>query len=118
MSTEDHVARNREAWATYAAEYVEPGRQAWEAAEPNWGIWHVPESQLRVLPDDLEGRDAVELGCGAGYVSSWLARRGARPIGIDLTWEQHATASRYRAEFGVPFPLLQADGERLPIRDA
>jgi SAM-dependent methyltransferase len=118
MTTEDHVQRNREAWAEYAKEFVEPGHQAWASEEPRWGIWHVPEAELHVLPDDLEGKDVVELGCGSGYVSAWVARRGANPIGIDLTWNQLASAVKYREEFGIPYPLVQGNGEQLPFRDA
>ena len=36
-----------------------------------------------MLPAELAGRDSLELGCGAGYVSAWLARRGALPVGLD-----------------------------------
>src|SRR5437763_8125511 len=79
----EHVARNRSAWDAFAPSYVERGREQWERNEPNWGIYGVPEAEVGMLPARLEGLDAVELGCGTGYVSSWLARRGARPVGID-----------------------------------
>lgn len=49
-----------------------------------WGDWSVPESGLRLLPEDLTGLDALELGCGTGYISAWLARLGARPVGLDF----------------------------------
>jgi SAM-dependent methyltransferase len=115
--TEDHVRLNREKWEEEAAGYVAAAERNWAADEPTWGIWGVPESQLHVLPDDLEGKDAVELGCGTAYVSAWLARRGARPVGIDLTTNQLATARRLRAEHGMSFPLIQADAEQMPLKD-
>ena len=31
------------------------------------------------------GRTALDLGCGTGFVTSSLARRGWRPIGVDLS---------------------------------
>ena len=77
--TSDHVPRNRAAWDRWAAEYAGPGLRNWAAAEPAWGIWNIAEAQAGVLPADLKGRDSIELGCGTGYVSAWLARRGARP---------------------------------------
>jgi SAM-dependent methyltransferase len=113
----DHVVRNREAWDQNAAGYADPGRRAWAADEPYWGIWHVPEAELRVLPD-VRGLDVVELGCGAGYVSAWLARRGALPVGIDNSAAQLATARRLQREHGLEFPLVHADAERAPLRDA
>jgi hypothetical protein len=42
-----------------------------------------PRGAGGVLPAELAGRDSLELGCGAGYVSAWLARRGALPVGLD-----------------------------------
>ena len=31
------------------------------------------------------GLDIVDLGRGTGYFSAWLARRGGRPVGVDVT---------------------------------
>jgi SAM-dependent methyltransferase len=113
-----HVTANREAWDRYAAEYVEPGRRSWAAVEPSWGIWGVPEAELRLLPDDLAGRDVVELGCGTAYVSAWLARRGARPVGIDNSPAQLETARALQREFGLEFPLHLGNAEATPFADA
>jgi SAM-dependent methyltransferase len=113
----EHVRRNRAAWGGFASDYVEPARRSWGLEEPDWGIWNVPESQLHVLPAELEGKDVVELGCGTGYVSAWLARRGARPVGLDLTTEQLDTARSMQREFDLRFPLVQANAEELPFGD-
>jgi SAM-dependent methyltransferase len=114
----EHVRANREAWDRYATVYAEPGRRAWGRAEVTWGIWGIPESALHLLPDDLEGRDVVELGCGTAYVSSWLARRGAKVTGVDNSPKQLETAARYQAEFGLEFPLLLGNAETLPFADS
>ena len=83
-----------------------------------WGIWQVPESEVRMLPDDLAGKDVIELGCGTAYVSSWLARRGARVVGIDNSQAQLDTARRLQREHGVEFPLLHGNAEEVPYPDA
>lgn len=114
----EHVRANREAWDRWAPEFVARGRRAWASAEARWGIWNVPESELRLLPADLGGRDAVELGCGTAYVSAWLARLGARPVGIDNSPAQLETARRLQAEFGLQFPLHLGNAETLPFADA
>jgi SAM-dependent methyltransferase len=114
----EHVAANREAWDRYAVEYIEPGHRAWAHDEPTWGIWGVPESELHLLPDDLDGKDAIELGCGTAYVSAWLARRGARPVGIDNSPAQLATARRFQEEFGLEFPVHLGNAEATPFPDA
>src|SRR6201996_2864697 len=114
----EHVATNRAFWDGLASEYVAAGRRNWESEEPVWGIFHVPEREVGLLPREIEGRDAIELGCGTGYVSAWLARRGARPVGIDNSAEQLATARALQAEFGIEFPLLHGDAESVPYPDA
>ncbi len=107
--------RNRAAWDVYAEGYVEPGERAWASDEVRWGIWGVPESELRLLPDDLAGKDVIELGCGTAYVGSWLARRGARVTGIDSSPRQLATARRLQGVHGVQFPLLLGNAESVPL---
>ena len=86
--------------------------------EPTWGIWSVPESELRMIPEDVAGKDAIELGCGTAYVSSWLARRGARVVGIDNSDTQLATARRMQHEHGLEFPLFHGNAETVPYPDA
>jgi SAM-dependent methyltransferase len=112
----DHVLRNRSAWDDDAASWVEPGRRAW-SGEPTWGVWWVPDTRLQLLPDDVAGMDVVELGCGTGYLSAWLARRGARPVGLDNSGKQLETARMLQREFGLEFPLVHADAENLPFAD-
>jgi len=98
--TPDHVLRNRVSWDRLAADYAGPALRGWAAAEPAWGTWRVPEEQLGVLPPDLDGTASIELGCGTGYVPAWLARRGARPAGLDNPAAQLATARRCKTSSG------------------
>ena len=117
-SLPEHAARNREHWNRIASEYEADGHRKWAAGEPTWGIWDIPESQLGVLPESVDGLDTIELGCGTGYVSAWLARRGASPTGIDNSEAQLATARSLQAEFGLDFPLLHGNAEAVPLPDA
>ena len=119
-SLPEHVRRNRAAWDEWAPEYVPNGERSWrlEPGDEKWGIWDLPERELGFLPPDLEGRDTIELGCGTAYVSAWLARRGARPVGIDNSVEQLATARRLQSEHGLVFPLIHGNAEELPFDDA
>lgn len=113
----EHAQRNREAWDEYAEQYVEPGRKNWAVSEATWGIFSVPESHLNLLPDDMAGMDAVELGCGTAYVSAWMARRGARPVGIDNSPKQLETARALQEEHGLAFPLHLGNAETTPFAD-
>ena len=111
------VALNRDLWTAVNAAYTDAdARRAWSSDEITWGLFKVPERELGVL-GDLDGRDVVELGCGSAYLSGWLARRGARPVGVDLTPAQLATARRCQEEFGLSFPLVEANAEAVPLPD-
>lgn len=114
----EHVRRNRAMWDEWAQRYAAAGARAWAQNAPAWGIWQVPESQVRMLPADLAGKDVIELGCGTAYVSSWMARRGARVVAIDNSQAQLATARRLQCEHGVEFPLIHGNAEEVPYPDA
>jgi ubiquinone/menaquinone biosynthesis C-methylase UbiE len=113
----DHVQKNRDAWDQFAADYVETGERNWAATDVTWGIFDVPESQLRMLPEDASCMDVVELGCGTGYVSAWLARRGARPVALDNSPAQLETARRLQEQHGLAFPLHLGNAEATPFAD-
>ena len=114
--TPDYIARNQAQWTEYAADFAERNVKEWSTDEVTWGIWGVPDAEVGMMPD-VGGRDVIELGCGTGYVSSWVARRGGRPVGIDPTRAQLETAAGYQERFDIRFPLIQAPGEAVPLRD-
>ena len=64
---------------------------------------------------DLER--AIELGCGTGYVSAWMRRRGASVYAIDNSERQLATARRLATEHGVEFTLHHGSAEAVPYPD-
>ena len=113
----EHVRRNEALWDVRAGEYSAAGERGWAQAEPAWGIWQVPESELGLLPASLHDQDAIELGCGTAYVSAWMARRGARVVGIDSSQVQLATARRLQQQHGLEFPLLHGNAETVPYPD-
>jgi len=114
----DYVEANVANWTRANAEYTDAqAARSWAHDDITWGIWQAPESELNVL-GDVEGVDVVELGCGTAYFSAWLARRGARVVGVDPTPAQLETARRMQRETGIEFPLLEAIAEDVPLPDA
>ncbi len=89
----EHVAENRRYWDGMAHEWVVAGERAW-AREARWGMWAIPNAELPLLADEMHGQRAIELGCGTGYVSAWMRRRGASVYAIDNSEAQLATARR------------------------
>jgi SAM-dependent methyltransferase len=114
----EYVVRNRAYWDDLARQYVEAGERAWAREEPVWGIWNVPEAEVRVLPEKLDGKDTIELGCGTAYISAWLSRRGARVVGIDNSEAQLRTARRLQRQYGLDFSLIQGNAETIAYPDA
>jgi SAM-dependent methyltransferase len=117
MTRDDHVLRNRAAWDVWAAQYAEAGKKAWDQKDPSWGIWEIPEDAVRILPD-VKGKDVVELGCGTAYVSAWLARQGAKTVGVDNSRQQLKTALCLQKQHDIDFPLLHANAEQTPFADS
>jgi ubiquinone/menaquinone biosynthesis C-methylase UbiE len=113
-----YVAQNVAYWTQKNADYTDASAtRAWAQDEITWGVWETPESQVDVI-GDVAGLDVVELGCGTAYFSAWLAKRGARPVGVDPTTAQLDTARRLQQETGIEFPLIEATGEDVPLPDA
>ena len=112
----DDAKRNREDWTQANAAYTDArASHNWARRRSPGASSACPKSSLGTL-GEVDGLDVVELGCGTAYVSAWLARRGARPVGVDVTPAQLATARRCQAEFGLEFPLVEASAEDVPCR--
>ena len=116
MKLTPHARRNRTFWNELSDDYqAEQGRQlAIHGAA--WGVWQIPEDELRVL-GDVAGRDVLELGCGAAQWSIWLAQHGARAVGLDVSDRQLEHARRRAAEAGVEIQLVHAGAEAVPLPD-
>jgi SAM-dependent methyltransferase len=116
--SDDSIAANVRQWTRTNEEFTDRSAERhWREEEIRWGVFGVPESELGCL-GDVAGLDVVELGCGTAYFSARLARHGARPVGVDPTPAQLATARRMQAATGIVFPLVEAPGEEVPLPDA
>ncbi len=113
-----HEMRNRAAWNADADAYQERhGAQLADSAGFAWGIAQIPEDTLQVL-GDVAGKDILELGCGAAQWSIALARRDARPVGLDLSERQLHHARRLMVQAKVDFPLVHGSAEAVPLPDS
>jgi ubiquinone/menaquinone biosynthesis C-methylase UbiE len=111
---DEHLTANRTHWEMTAPDMVASAERLWASESIVWGIWDTPEAELGLLgpaPLDVTGQDVLELGCGTAYVAGWLARRGARVTGVDISPAQLATARRLSAEHAVPVRLIEGDAE-------
>lgn len=114
---DDDVLRNRAAWNAHAAEYQRLHARRLPTDEPTWGVWGLPERDLRLL-GEVAGEDVLELGCGGAQWSIALARRGARATGLDVSEAQLAFARENVRAAGVEVALVHASGDATGLPDA
>jgi len=115
----DYAERNRAHWTLNNARHTDStARAAWATEAVHWGVWQLPESEIRALPE-VRDRDVIELGCGTAYFGAWLKRLGARRVvGIDVTPAQLDTARRMDAEYGLGLEFIEGNAEAVPFPDA
>jgi SAM-dependent methyltransferase len=114
MELSDHARQNRESWDAEAEAYQARNAAAIEHEAPHWGMWQIHEAELNAL-GELDGREVLELGCGAGQFGLSLVRQGARVTGIDNSAKQLEFA---RANVGDRMTLVHGSAEALPFEDA
>jgi SAM-dependent methyltransferase len=109
---------NRELWARVNAEFTDDDAdRRWRAPGVAWGLFGIDEVSLGVL-GDVKGLDVVELGAGTAFLSAALARGGARPVAVDASRAQLASAAACQERYDIRFALVEADGEQVPLRSS
>jgi ubiquinone/menaquinone biosynthesis C-methylase UbiE len=80
----------------------------------NWFLGDLRRDLIGILRQRGLSR-ILDLGCGAGDLARILADEGFRPVGLDVS---PAMLDQARAAANQPpsFPLLRADGGRLPLK--
>lgn len=111
------VRANRRWWDGDADTYQREHGEFLGVADFVWCPERLREEDARLL-GDVRGRRVLEVGCGAAMCSRWLAREGAHPVALDLSGGMLRHARHGAAETGIAVPLLQADAQHLPLRDA
>lgn len=119
MDLPDSIAANIAEWSETNEQFTDAqAERAWAPQDVTWGVFGVREDSIGSPLGNVKGLDVVELGCGTAYFSAQLVRLGARPVGVDPTPAQLATARRMMEATGIEFPLVEAPGERVPLPDA
>ncbi len=68
------------------------------------------------LCGDVGGKRLLDVGCGSGYFSREMARRGARVIGVDLSPRMIEHARRLEAESSLGVEYVVADAAEVASR--
>lgn len=63
------------------------------------------------------GLKVLDVGCGGGYTSEFLAKRGAIVSGLDLSRKSIEAASWHASQTGLRIDYLQGSAEAIPFED-
>jgi SAM-dependent methyltransferase len=104
-------------WDAYADEYQATHGEFLGDVGFVWGPEGLTEDDAGLL-GDITGRNVLEVGCGAAQCSRWLATRGARPVGLDLSFRQLQHSRRIDDATGAAVPVVGGTATQLPFPDA
>ncbi len=103
-------------WSENAAEYhAEHGTFLGDSGL-RWCPEGLTEDRAGLL-GSVVGCRVLEVGCGAGQGSRWVARNGGLAVGCDIAEGMLAVGRRLNGTTGVPVPLVLADARHLPFAD-
>ena len=91
-STSDTYARNADFWVKIIREGLDRYRT------------ELTDQAVLDAVGDVEGLDVLDAGCGEGYMSRLLAKRGARAAGVDVS------------DSLIEYARVHEDAERLGVR--
>jgi ubiquinone/menaquinone biosynthesis C-methylase UbiE len=137
------AGKRREFYAQFAAEYCAirkaEGRGSEDAAYyralpyrdltgRNSGQWGIRARtyryfEKRLLPRLEQGQalDILDLGAGTGWFSYRMAKKGHRPVAVDLLPDRLdglGAARHFQSDLAQPFPCLEAEFDDLPFGNA
>ena len=77
-----------------------------------WFGLRLTQDMARFAARLAPGARVLDVGCGPGRDTAWLAEQGFEALGVDLSYGMLQEG----LDRGVPTPLIQADMARLPFR--
>ena len=109
VKREEILRINRKGWNEVAPKFYGG------TALPKYGPLAQTEDRLHLI-DELQGKTALELGCGSGHTLGYLAReRGAGELwGLDLSDEQIRFAREYLEAEKIPARLFLSSMDENP----
>lgn len=80
---------------------------------------NIERPAIEQLIGEVRGARLLDIGCGSGTYSTWLAERGARVVGIDLSSTMISLAQARALERGIELELCVVDiSKHLPFSEA
>ena len=113
---QESARANRLWWDGNARDYYDEHGDFLGDADLLWCPEGLREADARLL-GDVDGREVLEVGCGAAQGARWLAAQGARVAAFDVSRDAAAGARPGRRSGVAVVRLVQADAQRMPFAD-
>jgi len=81
-------------------------------------VWISARKRLAEIVNNLKSGVILDAGCGRGWVSLELAKRGFEVVDVDLSDERISEAKALFKSENIPVPLIKASLTNLPLKDA
>lgn len=111
MAFSDFADDNAKYWDTLAHDYQQATTIS--VKDFHYGPLLPGDAELGLLPETLHGLRCLELGCGAGQNSIFLARKGAQTVAMDVSARQLEHARKLAEGHRAEVEFLHADMEQL-----
>jgi len=101
-------------------QYSDLAASWWDESGPFQDLIHLNPVRFTYFDQwisDWSGKRVLDLGCGGGFVSEELARRGARVVGVDPAAPLVAVARQHATAAGLSIDYRVGTGEQLPAVD-
>lgn len=102
-------------------QYDRLAAQWWDEASPFKDLLLLNAPRFSFFDDfitDWHGKTVLDLGCGGGFASEEMTRRGASVVGVDPAGELLAVAKSHAEKAGFTIDYRQGSGEAIPAADA
>ena len=121
LDSRDSASASRRWWDADADAYHDEHAEFLGVDTPGgefvWCPEGLHEGDVHLL-GDVAGRRVLEIGCGSAPCARWLAGQGASVVGLDLSMGMLSRGVAAMRRGGPRVPLVQANAEVLPFREA
>ena len=109
----NHLREIQRYWNSEAEDYKKNHPEHLDSnMHPSWGLWHIPEAALNLMPKDLSGVTLLDLGCGRGHDAVAYGKLGAKVTAIDVSEEQLKNAIEH-----PNVKYMHCPAEKVPLSD-
>jgi 2-polyprenyl-3-methyl-5-hydroxy-6-metoxy-1,4-benzoquinol methylase len=115
LATEIYAAQTGYRNETVATQYDQRRFAGWRGRLGDWLDKHALELAFAHVPQ--AGGTVLDVPCGTGRITVYLAESGYKVLGADISAEMMKVARHRSTDYNVPMGFVQTDAASLPFRN-